>query len=529
MSMPSIQFDPKIATDLPVGWQRPSNGQTADMFADLLADRMKQNVEADRREPAPKRHQHTSDAAPGRPSRVVVTHPRTERGEAKAIEDTSARLKDQRQCATEEDSSSEETAAAVDDSTDATPQRDADETQAQADESTAPTDQQAQAADPAVAAAAATVAVVPTQATVQAEVKVEGEQSLTITPALPTSAEGEALVPEQGASAPTTQDGPEPSDNAAAEQQAVEAMVEAGLSDGALALVSDDAAPAASAGAPAMATQPSIAPATKPAAAGPLLQVPEAQDPIAEIKAAPTQPEADRHGADIKIRPNALRAQASAADPKPGTPTAAAAPAQPSQPTPLQQTGAGAFEGTGDPLDQAFAPDGATPGWTLHLAQGAATKRPDFIAQLRQHLQNLPAHEQVAIHVQRALRDGSGKFSVQLSPAELGRIHVKLQIDEDKRVTAAVSVERPSTLELLQRDHKELERALHNAGLTLEGGDLSFSLGHGTDQDFAQDLNHSAAQAAGGLVPDAEAKDEQANRAADQVMDTAAGVVDLQV
>ena len=34
--MSSIQFDPKIATDLPVGWQRRSNGQAADMFADLL-------------------------------------------------------------------------------------------------------------------------------------------------------------------------------------------------------------------------------------------------------------------------------------------------------------------------------------------------------------------------------------------------------------------------------------------------------------------------------------------------------------
>ena len=527
--MPTIQFDPKISTDLPVSWQRPAGGQAADMFADLLADRMKQNVEADRRPAAPKRHQHASDSAQGNPSRVVVAHPRTERGEAKEIEHAGARLAHQRPCATEETSTPAEETAAVDDSAEATPQPVASETQEQAEESAAPADQQAQGTDPAVTATPTVAAVVPTQSAEQANVTVavEGEQQLTIAPALPASTEGEALVPEQGEPGPATQDGSQPSDEAVAVQKAVAALVEGGLSDGALALASDDAAPVVATGTPVIATQPSIAPVTKPAAAGPLPQVPEAPEPVAEIKAATPQPEAERHGADIKIRPSAPRAQANAADPKPATP--AAAPAQPGQPTPLQPSGAAAFDGTSDAFDQAFSPDGTGTGWTFHLAQGAAAKRPDFVAQLRQHLQNLPAHEQIAVHVQRALRDGSGKFSVQLSPAELGRIHVKLQIDEDKRVTAAVSVERPSTLELLQRDTKELERALHNAGLTLEGGDLSFSLGHGTDQDFGQDLNHSAAQAAGGLVPDAEAEGEQPDRAADQVMNTAAGVVDLQV
>jgi hypothetical protein len=501
------------------------------MFADLLADRMKQNVEADRRQPAPKPHQHASDAAPGRPSRIAAAHPRTERGEAKQVEDTGARLADQRQCATEETSApAPEETAAVDDSAEMTPQPGTAETQAEAqgEEPAVPTDQQLQADDPVAAAVAA---VVPTQPAEQAivEVAVKDESQSTIAPALPAAAEGEALVPEQGKPVPATEDEAHPNVEAAAEQQAVEAVVEAGLSDGALALVSDDATPTLSAGTPVIATQPSITLAAKPAASAPLLQTLEAPEPVAEIKAAAPQPQTDPRDADIKIRPSAPRPQASAADPKPSMPTAAAAPTQPSQPMPLQPSGAAAFDGTSDPLDQSFSPDGAGPGWTLHLAQGAATKRTDFVAQLRQHLQNLPAHEQVAVHVQRALRDGSGKFSVQLSPAELGRIHVKLQIDEDKRVTAAVSVERPSTLELLQRDTKELERALHNAGLTLEGGDLSFSLGHGTDQDFAQDLNRSAAPAAGGVVPDAEAEGEQPDRAANQVMNTAAGVVDLQV
>jgi flagellar hook-length control protein FliK len=89
-------------------------------------------------------------------------------------------------------------------------------------------------------------------------------------------------------------------------------------------------------------------------------------------------------------------------------------------------------------------------------------------------------------------------------------------------------VERPSTLELLQRDTKGLERALHNAGLNMEGGDLSFNLGRG-DQDFAQDLRQSGVSAAGGSVLDAESNGDQPVDPVAQVTDTAAGVVNLQV
>ena len=230
---------------------------------------------------------------------------------------------------------------------------------------------------------------------------------------------------------------------------------------------------------------------------------------------------------DIKLRANA------SARPAPATPAspASATPAQPAQPhaTTLPQPGLGGeFASTGEPFDEALSEGGTGQGWALHLAQGAAGKRPDFVAQLRQHLQNLPAHEQVAVHLQRAVREGTNKFSIQLSPAELGNIHVKLEIDEEKRVTAAVTVERPSTLELLQRDTKGLERALHNAGLNMEGGDLSFSLGRG-DQDFAQDLRQSGASATGGSVLDAESDGDQPEIPVAQVMDTAAGVVNLQV
>jgi flagellar hook-length control protein FliK len=259
------------------------------------------------------------------------------------------------------------------------------------------------------------------------------------------------------------------------------------------------------------------------------LQISLIETPVVDLAPAPAQPQPGKSSMDVKLRTGApARAQANAPAPDPQSGSALPSGYAPQATTP-QPTAMGAFDAFDDTFAQPFSSDGSGPGWTLHLAQGAANRRADFVAQLRQHLQNLPAHEQVAVHIQRAVREGTGRLSVQLSPAELGRIHVKLEIDEDKRTTATVTVERPSTLELLQRDIKGLERALHNAGLSLDSGDLSFSLGHGSEQEFAQDLGRSAGSAAGGSLPDGEPAGELPDRAGAQVMDTAAGMVDVQV
>jgi flagellar hook-length control protein FliK len=256
-----------------------------------------------------------------------------------------------------------------------------------------------------------------------------------------------------------------------------------------------------------------------------MLQAPTpAADPAPPIQQQPGRP-----AIETKLRPGTpTRATADTSDPAPN-PAGAQPSAQAHVTTPVQPVAPSDSASDGDGFDQPLAADGSTPGWTLHLAQGAAGKRADFVAQLRQHLQNLPMQEQVAVHIQRALREGAGKVSIQLSPAELGRIHVKLDIDEDKRVTAALTVERPSTLELLQRDVKGLERALHDAGLSMDAGDLSFSLGQSGDQEFAQDLGQSGAGGSGVQVSEVGSEQDRHDTQVAAVMDTAAGVVNLQV
>ncbi|MDY0882643.1 flagellar hook-length control protein FliK [Dongia soli] len=119
------------------------------------------------------------------------------------------------------------------------------------------------------------------------------------------------------------------------------------------------------------------------------------------------------------------------------------------------------------------------------MLTASPSKQADFIAALKQQLGNMPLQEQVAVHMQRAARDGVDKISIQLSPEELGRIHVKMDIDDDKKVRATVTVERPATLDLLQRDSRALERALHEAGLKTDSGSLSFNLQRGNTGDFS--------------------------------------------
>jgi flagellar hook-length control protein FliK len=93
-----------------------------------------------------------------------------------------------------------------------------------------------------------------------------------------------------------------------------------------------------------------------------------------------------------------------------------------------------------------------------------------------------PVVTQVAAQVAQSAADGTDRINIRLSPAELGRIDVKLDFGPDGRVQAVFAAERPQTMELLQRDARDLERALQDAGLRADSGSLSFNLrGNGRD------------------------------------------------
>ena len=141
-----------------------------------------------------------------------------------------------------------------------------------------------------------------------------------------------------------------------------------------------------------------------------------------------------------------------------------------------QAAGADAASGT---LTQSA--DGAAPQPSTTLrAIVTATAQPGTPAQPQ-----TPARD-IAVTMQRNLANGTNRFEIRLDPAELGRIDVRMELGADGRVQAHLTVEKPETLEILQRDAKSLEKALADAGLDMEQGSLGYSLrDDGSQRDFA--------------------------------------------
>jgi flagellar hook-length control protein FliK len=108
----------------------------------------------------------------------------------------------------------------------------------------------------------------------------------------------------------------------------------------------------------------------------------------------------------------------------------------------------------------------------------APTEAPAPVALRPMRSPNMPmgVTDQVAVNIHRHVADGNERFTIMLKPEELGRIDIRLEIAQDGRVSAIVAVDRPQTLELLQRDSRGLERALQDAGLKADSDSLSFSL-----------------------------------------------------
>lgn len=93
----------------------------------------------------------------------------------------------------------------------------------------------------------------------------------------------------------------------------------------------------------------------------------------------------------------------------------------------------------------------------------------------------------IALQIAKHVAKGVSTFEIRLDPAELGRVDVKLELAQDGRVTAHLAVERPETLDLLQRDAKALEQALRDAGLDTDDASLEFSLNDGSSNQANAD------------------------------------------
>jgi flagellar hook-length control protein FliK len=86
------------------------------------------------------------------------------------------------------------------------------------------------------------------------------------------------------------------------------------------------------------------------------------------------------------------------------------------------------------------------------------------------------ALDQVAASLKQIGKTGLSQIEIQLKPAALGAVDVKLELTHDGRVAAVISADRSDTLMQLQRGSGELQQALRDAGLQTDSGSLSFNL-----------------------------------------------------
>jgi len=139
-----------------------------------------------------------------------------------------------------------------------------------------------------------------------------------------------------------------------------------------------------------------------------------------------------------------------------------------------------------------------------------------------------PAGEQVLMYIRQLANQKQTQLNVQLNPAELGKINIRLEFVEGGKVRARVLADRPETLDLLQNDRHGLEQALAAAGLDLDAGNMEFSLqqGQGNPEDRGPDMGGAAQRVA--ALSNNESLEIEQQPAAGQI-DLAAGVVNIKI
>jgi len=113
------------------------------------------------------------------------------------------------------------------------------------------------------------------------------------------------------------------------------------------------------------------------------------------------------------------------------------------------------------------------------VAATAPTTTPQTPVTLQVTTANAPAvldANTLAVSIAAKSQGGAKHFDIRLSPAELGRVDVRLTVDDSGKAQASLTVEKPQTLALLQKDSTQLERAIKDAGLDLSQNGLNFSL-----------------------------------------------------
>lgn len=151
------------------------------------------------------------------------------------------------------------------------------------------------------------------------------------------------------------------------------------------------------------------------------------------------------------------------------------------------------------------------------LAQTQETSQTGSSQTVRQTVQPSPL-DQIKVQLTKSLKDGADTMSLQLHPADLGRVEVKLEM-QNGQVKATVTADRPETLQLLKNDASSLQQSLNNAGLSTDANSLSFHLRDEQQQrQAAQNGQTGQNGGSSGLVSDESETDEEDGISAAQAL-----------
>ena len=100
------------------------------------------------------------------------------------------------------------------------------------------------------------------------------------------------------------------------------------------------------------------------------------------------------------------------------------------------------------------------------------------------------AAETVAAQVGRAVQDGTRVLTMQLHPAELGRVEVRLSF-HDAGIGVQMTVDRPETYDAFARNRSAMEQHLANSGVNLTTGGLDLRFGQQPDRGMPQPSMHT--------------------------------------
>ncbi|QYC12214.1 flagellar hook-length control protein FliK [Brevundimonas nasdae] len=107
------------------------------------------------------------------------------------------------------------------------------------------------------------------------------------------------------------------------------------------------------------------------------------------------------------------------------------------------------------------------------MQQAAAVERSLSFSRLSQATIETTAH--LAAQIARSLDGKSTRFDMVLTPQDLGRVDVSLEIGDDGQLAARLAFDNPAAAAELRGRADELRRQLQDAGFQLAGDALDFS------------------------------------------------------